>query len=317
MPTTGYEDIDSLNKQTSQLYDDQMKQQENIINTGTQQAIDEIERNKQKLQEETDKTNKALYTDYQKQINPYGVEAENMAEQGLGGSGVSESSRTNYYNTYQNARSEATNNANTIKADFDAKIAQARQNGNMQLAQSAIDMYKQKINDLYQTYNLRYQANRDNVADNQWQQQFDYNKSVNDRNYNYQVGRDNVADSQWRQEFDYNKLINDRNYNYQVGRDKVTDSQWQKEFDYNKYNTDRNYNYQVNRDKVADSQWKQEFDYNKYNTDRNYNYTKSVNDRNYNYQVGRDKVSDSQWQQEYNLSKKTLRVVAQKVIVTR
>ena len=81
MPT-GYEDIDNLNNQASQLYDEQMNQQRNIINTGTEQAIAEIERNKQKAQEQADKTNRALYTDYQKQINPYGVNAENLYEQG-------------------------------------------------------------------------------------------------------------------------------------------------------------------------------------------------------------------------------------------
>lgn len=240
MPT-GYDDIDNLNNQTNQLYDEQLKQQQNIINTSTQQTIDEIERNKQKTDEQVAKTNKALYTDYQKQINPYGVNSENLAEQGLGGSGLAETTKANYYNTYQNARTEATNNANTIKADFDAQIVKARQNGDLQLAQSALEMYKQKVNDLYNTYNLKFQQDQfaynkeqDALAQSNWekeyqraleqanwerqfnQAQFDYNKTIDDRNYNYQ------------------KSIDDRNYNYQRERDSVADSQWQKQYELSK-----------------------------------------------------------------------------------
>ena len=244
--------VDELEKQTNELYNKQLEQQQNIVNTSTQQAIDEIERNKQKAQEEADKTNKALYTDYQKQINPYGVNAENLAEQGLANSGLAETTKLNYYNTYQNARTQAQTNANNIKADFDAQIAKARQNGDLQLAQSALKMYEQKINDMYNMYNLRHQQQREEVADQQWQQQYDYNKSVNDRNYNYQVGRDTIADSQWQKEydralqqaqwqqqfnqaqFDYNKSIDDRNYNYQRERDAVADSQWEKEYELSK-----------------------------------------------------------------------------------
>lgn len=216
---TGYEDIDNLNNQASQLYDEQMKQQQNIINTSTQQTIDEIERNKKKAEEEALKTNKALYTDYQKQINPYGVNAENMAEQGLLGSGVSESAKTSYYNTYQNARTEAQNNANTIKADFDAQITQARQNGDLQLAQSALEMYQQKIQDLYNTYNLKFnqdqfnhQKEQDALTQSNWEkeynqalQQAQWEQQFNQAQFDYQKERDAVADSQWQQEFEQAK----------------------------------------------------------------------------------------------------------------
>lgn len=216
---TGYEDIDNLYNQTNQLYDDQMKQQQNIINTSTQQTIDEIERNKKKAEDEAIKTNKALYTDYQKQINPYGVNAENMAEQGLAGSGVAESTKTNYYNTYQNARTEAQNNANTIKADFDAQIVQARQNGDLQLAQSALDMYQQKIQDLYNQYNLKfnreqfnYQKEQDALSQSNWEKEYNQN----------------LQQSQWEQQF------NQAQFDYQKERDKVADSQWQQEYELSK-----------------------------------------------------------------------------------
>lgn len=227
---TGYDDIDNLNNETNQLYDEQLKQQQNIINTSTQQTIDEIERNKQKADEQVAKTNKALYTDYQKQINPYGVNSENLVEQGLGGSGLAETTKANYYNTYQNARTEATNNANTIKADFDAQIVKARQNGDLQMAQSALEMYKQKINDLYNTYNLKFQQDQfaygkeqDALAQSNWEKE--YQKALEQANWERQFNQ---------AQFDYNKSIDDRNYNYQVERDKVADSQWQKQYELSK-----------------------------------------------------------------------------------
>lgn len=218
MPT-GYEDIDNLTNQTNQLYDQQMEQQRNIINTSTQQTIDEIERNKKKAEDEALKTNKALYTDYQKQINPYGVNAENLAEQGLGGSGLAESTKANYYNTYQTARTEVTNNANTIKADFDAQITQARQNGDLQLAQSALEMYQQKIADLYNSYNLKfnqdqfnYQKEQDALTQSNWEkeyqqalQQAQWEQQFNQAQFDYQKERDAVADSQWQQEYELSK----------------------------------------------------------------------------------------------------------------
>lgn len=227
---TGYDDIDNLNSQTNQLYDEQLKQQQNIINTSTQQTIDEIERNKQKTDEQVAKTNKALYTDYQKQINPYGVNSENLAEQGLGGSGLAETTKANYYNTYQNTRTEATNNANTIKADFDAQIVKARQNGDLQMAQSALEMYKQKVNDLYNTYNFKFQQDqfaynkeKDTLAQSNWEKE--YQRALEQVNWEKQFNQ---------AQFDYNKTIDDRNYNYQRERDSVADSQWQKQYELSK-----------------------------------------------------------------------------------
>lgn len=209
---TGYEAINELQNQTNQMYNQQQDQQNRIIDIGTQQAVDELERNKQKTDQELLKTNRALYTDYQKQINPYGVNAERLAEQGLSNSGLAETTKANYYNTYQTARTEATNNANTIKADFDADIVKARQNGDIQKAQSALELYKQKIADLSNFYNLRfnvdqfnYQKQRDTVADSQWQKEYDLSKSQWDKQFKYQKSRDKVADKQWEKQYQLSK----------------------------------------------------------------------------------------------------------------
>lgn len=218
MPT-GYEDIDNLQNQTNQLYDQQMEQQRKIADISTQQAIDELQRNKQEAEEQAEKTNRALYTDYQKQINPYGVNAEDLAEQGLGKSGLAETTRASYYNTYQNARTEAQNNANKIKADFDAKMVQARQNGDLQMAQAALNMYQQRVNDMYNLYNLKfnqdqfaYQKEQDTLSQSNWEkeyqqalQQAQWQQQFNQAQFDYQKERDRVADEQWQKEYDLSK----------------------------------------------------------------------------------------------------------------
>lgn len=276
--SSGYEDIDRLANKQNELSNKLYENQQGIVKSQTEQNVADIERNKQKLEEETTKANKGLYADYMKQVNPYGATSEGLVSNGLGNSGVAESTKTNLYNTYQRNRTDTLNNAKSLYADYNNQIAKARLNGDLQLAQFAQEMYTQQMNNLYTNYQLmqnkeqfNYQKERDKVSDDRWRQEFDY-----------QQNRDLVSDSQWQKQFDYN-----------VNRDKVSDNQWQQQFDYNRSVDDRNYNYQVGRDEIADSQWQKQYDYNKY-----------VDDRNYNYQVGRDKVSDSQWQHEYNLSKK-------------
>ena len=218
----GYEDIENLHNQTNQLYDKQLEQQKDIVNTSTEQAINEIEKKKQEIEDETTKTNRALYTDYQKQINPYGVNAENLAEQGLNNSGMAESTQLGYYNSYQNARTEARNNANKIKADFDMQIAKARQDGDLQLAQSVYQMYTQKIEDLYNIYNLKFNK-----------EQFNYNKT-----------QDSLAQSNWEKEYQqslqqaqWQQQFNKEQFDYQKEQDKLKQSNWEKEFELAKKNS--------------------------------------------------------------------------------
>lgn len=60
--------------------------------------------NQQKAQAEQSYTQEqsAAYTDYQKQVNPYGAQAEQIAASGLSDSGYAESLKTQAYVAYQN-----------------------------------------------------------------------------------------------------------------------------------------------------------------------------------------------------------------------
>ena len=280
-----YRDITDLTNRQSALIDEQANRQREINEQQTQMAVDELAHERDKIDDQTAKTTSGLYTNYQKNVNNYGVQAEQRARMGLGNSGYAESSRVKLYNDYQKNVTDTLNSANQLKADFDFKMAQARQSGNLAQAQSELALLTQRMQLLTQEYDLRnnreqylYQKERNAVADEQWNRQFDYNKSVNDRNYNYQLSRDQVADKQWQDTFDY-----------QQRRADVSDQQWQSTFDYQKQRNDvadqqwrDTFNYQKQRDAVSDNQWQQTYD----------------------YQKSRDAVSDSQWEKQYELSKK-------------
>lgn len=234
---TGYEDIDRLTTKQNEMLDSSLEQQRDIVNKQTEMNIAELEKNKQEIDKDVDKTNKALYAEYKKASNPYGNNAENLASQGLGNSGYAETTQTNLYNTYQRNITDTLNNARDLKSDFDFQINKARQTGDLTLAKNALEIYNQKMQLLTQEYELKnnreqflYQKEQNALAQNNWEREF-----------NRQQQRDQVSDNQWQQSFDYNK-----------NRDQISDSQWQQTFDYNK-----------NRDNISDNQWQQSFDYQK------------------------------------------------------
>lgn len=226
----GYEDIDRLVNRQGQMLDESLQKQNDIVNQQTQMQVDSLARQKEQIDKEATAQNKALYQDYKKNINPFGVQAENLAGQGLANSGYAETTLSRMYNTYQNNITSTLNNARDLKADVDFQINQARQTGNITLAQNALELYKQKMQLLTEEYDLRnnreqylYQKEQNALQQANWQKEFDYNKSVADRNYNYQKSRDKVADTQWNKQFKYQK-----------SRDKVSDTQWQKEYELSK-----------------------------------------------------------------------------------
>lgn len=113
---------------------------------------------------------------------------------------------------------------------------------------------------------------------------FDYTSYVDDRNYNYQVGRDEVADAQWQQQYDEAIRQYNQNFSYQQDRDKVADSQWNQTFEY-----------QQGRDQVADSQWQaafdegiRQFDTSLSEDQRQYNTSLAEQQRQYNSSLAED-----------------------------
>lgn len=248
---TGYEDIEKLTNSQNEMLDNALQQQQDITNKQTEMNVAELERNKEQIDKDATKANRALYTEYRKASNPYGANAEQLASQGLANSGYAESTQANLYNTFQRNVTDTLNNARELKSNFDFEINKARQTGDITLAQNALAIYQQKMQLLTQEYELKnnreqflYQKEQDALAQSNWEKEYAYQQSrdaVSDRQwldtFNYNKGRDSVSDKQWQDTFDYNK-----------SRDKVSDKQWNKTFDYQK-----------KQDKQAQSNWEKEY----------------------------------------------------------
>ncbi len=137
---------------SEQFYQDQIDavndyrdQQQQLQNEQTEFAIQKIEQEKDKTLKDYTKEQKGAYVDYQKATNQYGVNAEQMASQGLAGSGFSESSQVSMFNTYQNRVSTAREVYNQAVLNYNNSIQEARLNNNSRLAEIAYNSLKETL----------------------------------------------------------------------------------------------------------------------------------------------------------------------------
>ena len=108
-------------------------------------AIEQIEQQKVQTQKDYIKEQSGAYVDWQKQSNAYGANAEQMAAQGLAGSGYSESSQVSMYNTYQNRVATARESYNRAVLNYDNAIKDARLQNNAALAEIAYNALQTQL----------------------------------------------------------------------------------------------------------------------------------------------------------------------------
>ena len=195
--------------QASKDYGDK---QAEIQQQQTNQTIAEINQNKDKTERDYLKEQKGAYVDYANQTAQYGVNAEQMAAQGLTGSGYQESSRVSMYNTYQNRVATARQTFNDAIVQYDNQITQAQIANSAALAEIAYNSLQTQLQ--LSLEGLQYE--------NQLLQQLTDNKLNINTSY----------DSLWQSM--YNTLLNEAQFNeemaYQRERDAVADAQWEKEY---------------------------------------------------------------------------------------
>lgn len=138
--------------QTRDIYQQQAQeaekygqQQAQIQQANTDFAISQIEKEKQRTQEDYLKEQKGAYADYQEQVNPYGANAEALAQMGLRGSGYSETNLASMYNQYQSRVATAKQSYDRAVVDYNDSITQARLANNAQLAEIAYNTLQQKL----------------------------------------------------------------------------------------------------------------------------------------------------------------------------
>lgn len=135
---------DSMIENSDKYYDDLINQskenadkQAQIQQENTDFAIEKVEQQREQDKKDYIKEQSGAYTDWQKQINQYGVNAEQMAMSGLANSGYSESAQVQMYVAYQSRVS----NAREL-------MAQANQNAN-NLIQQAILQNNSALAEIY------------------------------------------------------------------------------------------------------------------------------------------------------------------------
>jgi peptidoglycan hydrolase-like protein with peptidoglycan-binding domain len=95
--------------------------------------------------------------------------------------------------------------------------------------------YRDTVSDYQNELNYltgRYDTERD-VDYTKWadDRNFQYGQYADDKNYAYTDHRNQIADQQWQTEFDQAASQFNQQFQYQQDRDKVADEQWQKQFD--------------------------------------------------------------------------------------
>ena len=143
---------DGMINQSDKFYDKQIQaskdyanKQTEIQNQQTDLAIKEINQNKAQTKKDYLKEQSGAYTDWQKQSNQYGANAEQMAANGMSSTGFSESSQVAMYNQYQQRVTAAREAYVLAIQNYDNKITEARLQNNSALAKIAYDSLQQQL----------------------------------------------------------------------------------------------------------------------------------------------------------------------------
>lgn len=125
--------------------EDYAKAQTDAQNDATNQVVTELEDAKKQARDDYEKEQSAAHTDYQKQVNPYGVEAEQLAAGGLTGSGYSESAKVSMYNTYQSRVATAKESCDQAVREYDIAIGEAKRLNSATLAEIAYNSLLKQV----------------------------------------------------------------------------------------------------------------------------------------------------------------------------
>jgi len=211
-----------------------LKKQQEAMNAQTEANINRINTEKEKANRNYLKEQKGSYIDYRNATNQYGANAEQMASNGLWGSGYSETYKSNAYNAWQNRVATARQSLNDTMTSYDQQITDALNSNNtaqaelwsnvaLQVAQNSLQgfQYKNTLiesrnkleNSLIESRNSRedtLNSRYDTLYQNTWS---DMSADLNRQISNYQWGQNYLADiakqrqsySEWQAEYEQKK----------------------------------------------------------------------------------------------------------------
>ena len=119
--------------------DQYAEEQKKLQQEATDLTLQQMEQQKAEAADDYAKEQSAAYTDYQRQTAKHGVQAEQLASMGMGGTGYSESAKVAMYNAYQNRVAVARQTYNKLVTDYNNAMAEAKLQNSSALAQIAFN----------------------------------------------------------------------------------------------------------------------------------------------------------------------------------
>lgn len=206
-------------KTQNEVLDKQLAFNENKINQQKEIAMQNKETEERKA-----KNDFIAYT------NPYGLQAEQFASQGLLNSGVSETAKLGGFNSYQNRLASANKVMQDAFRKYDNDINQARLNNDVQKAQNALNKLEMNLKYSESFYNNKNTITQNQLSNNQNLDSEYYNRYNTEYN-NIQAEKQKAEQiRQWEAEIAEQKRQYDLNLAYKKEQDKIAQSNWEKEY---------------------------------------------------------------------------------------
>lgn len=231
------------------------QKQGELQQANTDLAIEQINQQKEQTQKDYTKEQKASYTDYQKQVNDYGVNAEKMAAAGLNNTGYSETSKVSMYNTYQSRVATARDGLNKAILQYNNSIKEAQLANNSKLAEIYSNALQQQLELSLKGFQYKNslieakinQINTNNTRyDNKYQNVLaQINQEIENRRNMYNIYSDTINSDkkltesvkQFNEEMELKKQQFNEEMQYKREQAKEEQRRWEKEYALSKAKT--------------------------------------------------------------------------------
>lgn len=246
---------EDLTNQQQGLVDQWQQTQNENLDKQFQFQQDLINQQKAETEKAYEKEAKSAYTDYQKEIDRYGVSREQQVANGLNNSGYSESSNVSMYNTYQNRLATAKESMDKAYLEFDNAIREAQLTNDVTKAENALTALEQKLNISLEAFNYKDTATQNKLN---WQQQINsdyynrYQKVLDQINYENEQAE---AIRQYNEQMKFQQ----EQLEYQKEQDRIAQQQWEKEYALAKQQANNNNGYPLDDGLNLDSLSAEEF----------------------------------------------------------
>ena len=242
------------------LYDNQNKYAEEYErvtneNLDKQLAFNEskIEQQKEEARKSKETEDKKALNDYTAYVNPYGYQAESMANSGLNNSGVSETAKLGAYSTYQSRLANSKKVLQDAITEYDNSMNEARLTNDVTKAQNALSKLQMQLE-----YQQNYMSNKSTITQNQ----LSNIQSLDSNYYNrYQTEYANIQNEkaqaenirQWEAEMAEKQRQYNESLALQREQDRQSQANWEKEYALSKQSVYNSTNNTTLTDKKSDN----------------------------------------------------------------